>query len=508
MPDLVVALRRRWRLWIAGAVVGAMAGMAFSAASPPPHRAAAILLLEQPGGSNKRQAMVTDAQLVESRVVAQAVIEDLGLDLSSRELVDQGQPRILSDDLLRIEVAGPNDREAVRRTEALARSFLAFRRNEIRRQSQVAIQNLEDRERQLSTEMVEVTAAINARAGVREEGEVRLVGDLLVRRASLNEKLGSVRQRIEASTFDTDSITEASRVVDPAVAESRSPLRVTVFNALAGLILALLLTGGFVILQEATTTRLRRREEIAAALGAPIMAEMRRLRGRLWGQRRRFRKELAHPSPELVRTVTHICQCLERSSTGKLSLVLISVDSDNAAALALAATALRLLEDGKSVLLVDLTRRNVLGRLTKARPDGSDRLPLVGSAAPLWVNFPSHQLPQLDQIGPQDLHRELMARVDAVLGLASVHPAVGLSHLVSITGRGVVVATAGGSSATRLRSVPQLSEAAGIQLTSTILVGPDADDESVGLFGARISRRTRVSGAYSPEPEAQSEGRT
>ena len=490
VPALVRALRRRWRLWATGAVLAAIAAVAFSLASPPEHTATTILLLQHPTGTNEARAMLTDARLVESRSVAQAAIDSLGLRLSARRMVDSYRPTILSDDLLQIRATAPSDREAVRRAEAVANAFLAFRRDEILRQSAVALENLEERQRALNTELLEVNEGINARTGVRDEESLRALGDLMVRRFTLNDKLGGVRQRIEAATFDTDSIIEKTRVVDPAGADTRQPVRAAAVNVMAGVILGLLLTTGLIVLQEATSDRPRRREDVAAAMGAPVaQVDLRALRGPLRLQRRRFRRLLAEPPPDVTRAAGHLRLALDEAvPTG--ALVVVSVASDGAAALALAATAARLTRDGRSVLIADLTRRNVLARLTKVRPDAADRLPLVGGTSALWVNIPPDEMPELDGAKRSDVHRELASRVDLVLALATIDPAIGAQHLREVATSAVVVATAGRSSETALRSVAQTLAAAGIQVHSTILAAADGDDDSVGLLDDRFSARS------------------
>lgn len=488
VTTLLAALRRRWRLWLSGAGLGILVAVAFSLAAPPPHTASTVLLLQHPSETDGARAMLTDARLVESRAVAQAAIESLGRAMTARQLTDQYEATVLSDVLLQIKVEGPSDGEAVRRAEAVATAFLAFRSAEIERQSAVALKNLEERQRALTTEVLEVTDQVNARTGPQGPEALRALGDLLVRRATVNETLGSVRQRIEVATFDTDSVIEKTRVVDPAGEEERSPVKVAGFNMVAGLVLGLLLSTGWIVVQEATSDHQRRRDDVAAALGAPVAVSVDPLRGPRWARRRCFRKRLATPPPDVVRAVKHIREALEEIGGGKRALVFVSVKSDDAAALVLAATTLGLMHDETSVLVVDLTRRSTLARLTKVRPDEPDWLPSVGSESALWVSFPSTQMPDLDEAGPA----ELADQVDVVLTLATIDPAVGAGHLIEVADSAIVVATAGRSSETTLGSVAQMIEAAGLRLHSTVLVGADGGDDSVGLLGLRATRQAAI----------------
>lgn len=481
---------------MSGAALGLLAGLAFSLASPPQHSATTILLLEHPIQSDKPRAMQTDAQLAKSRTVAQAAVQRLGLRMSPTELAAQYQSAALSQDLLQIRVSGPNDREAVRRAEAVAESFLAFRRDELRRQSDLSLESLEERERELNAELLAVENGIKTHTGTLTEAEQRELADLLVRQAGIGDKLTRVRQRIDVATFDTLSVNEKTRVIDPAGADARSPAKMGVLNSVAGLILGLLLTTGWITMQEVITDRPRRREGVARALGTSVAVSMAPLRGPMWLQRRRFQSLLSRPTADVANVVEHVRRVLNQSRGERKSLVLVSVESDAAAALAAAATTVRLMHEGWTVLLVDLTPRNILARLTKARPQESDRLPLVGDSSALWVSFPPHQRPQLDQAHPLFMQGSgADAQVDVVLALGTIDPAVGAANLVEVANTAIAIATAGRSSETRLRSVAQMSEAAELRVDSAILVGADPRDESVGLRGGR---RTTIGGMASP----------
>lgn len=477
LPELAAALRRRRRVWLIGAALGAAAALAFSVLAPPLPTATTTLYLQHPSSSEKARVMLTEARLVESRAVAQSAIDRLKLDVAPRKLVKQYSAEILSDDLLEIRASGPTEQEAVRRVDAVAGSFLKFRRDEVERQTGVALENLDQRQVELTKELRATNDGITALATSKGGTEL---SDLLVRRDTVGRALDSVRQRIDSTTFDTDAIVQKSRVVDPAGPDEPSLLALLAVNLLAGTIFGLLLTVGWIVLVQATSDRTWRREDVAAAVGAPIAAGLRPLRGPLWLQRRRFQQQLADPDPDVMRTADHLLAVVAQADIGKPAVVLVSLESDGAAALALAATAVRLVELERSVLLVDLTHSNVLGRLTDVQPEEPDRLPLVGNSSALWVSFPPDQVPQMERAGGAGLFQELSAQVDVVLALATIDPAVGANHLPAVAGTAVVAATAGRSSPTGLRSVGQMIGTAGLHLHSTVFVGADAGDDSVG----------------------------
>ena len=71
--------------------------------------------------------------------------------------------------------------------------------------------------------------------------------------------------------------------------------------------------------------------------------------------------------------------------------------------------------------------------------------------------------------------------VSAVLVLTAMDPARGAWHLTWAK-QAVVTVTAGRSSAQRVSSTAALLRAAGITIRSGVLIGADAEDESIGLL--------------------------
>jgi hypothetical protein len=68
-----------------------------------------------------------------------------------------------------------------------------------------------------------------------------------------------------------------------------------------------------------------------------------------------------------------------------------------------------------------------------------------------------------------------------VLTLASIDPARGAWHL-GWANQAVVTVTAGCSSAQRVSSTAVLLRSAGVSIRSGVLIGADAQDESIGLI--------------------------
>ncbi|HEV2070477.1 MAG TPA: Wzz/FepE/Etk N-terminal domain-containing protein, partial [Acidimicrobiales bacterium] len=510
VPALVSALRRRWRLWAATSVAGVITALAFSLLSPPAYTATTTLLLRHPPNVNPSRAILTDAQLATTRALAQTTVETLDLPLDPEELISQYSVNVLSDELLSITVSGPTTKEAVRRGEALAEVFLDFRGDEVERDRKVAVDTLEARAETLTSELVTVNERINKfppGTDGNTDAAARGLGELLARRAAINEELGGLRSEIEAITRQADSVIDRSRVVDPATENDRSPVFALLANLAAGLVGGLSLGAGWVVVQEVAFQRVRRRADVAAALQAPVALTVGTLPGPLWIQRRRFRKQRGAPDGDVAKMVGHLRASLSSNGQRAPGLAVVSVDSNGPAALAVSLAAVELANEGKSVLVADLSSDSTLAALFGVSPTKASTL---GHEAPstLTLTFPLRDSQDgLDQ-EPPELRVEGRDQHDVVLALATLHPDVGAHYVSNWATRAVAVVTCGRSTFTALRSASQLLRTAGIEIASAVLVAADPNDDTLGTAPTSLASPPElplVSAGAADEP-VESEG--
>lgn len=480
LPSLVGAVRRRWRLVTATALAGVAAAVVLSLVYPPSHSATTVLLLRHPNSANPTRAMAHDAELLETRTVAQGAIRRLGLDVRPDNLVSDYAAVPLSDELMQITVNGPSGAEAVRRADAVAHAFLDFRENEFERQWQVVMTALQEREDELQSQLDSVVKEISALEASADVGSVRPYGDLLSRRADLSKELKAIRQRMEDGARETRTVVGQSRIIDVASKDERSPLKVLAANVAAGAVGGLGLGVGLVMVHAATSDRVRWREDVAAALGAPVAVSAGALRGPLWAQRWRFRRHRSRPNDDLSRIARHLEGSLTPFESGKRAVTVVSIESDAAAALCVASLAVELLEADRKILIADLSGTWVFGRFFRLpRGDGSP-VPVEEIHPKLWVSFgaPAPPHPLKDHQAEPDL--ESRSDADVVVTLVTVDPALGVWPLIEGTGSAVAVVTAGRSRPTALRSAAHMLRGAGLFLDSTVLIGTDRDDDTVG----------------------------
>ncbi len=496
MSLVVAALRRRCRFWTATAICGAVLGFALSIAFPPRHSATTRLFVRPAGQGDPASLMENELALLQTRVVAREAIERAGLRMSPQELISNYTARPRSNNVFELTVEAPSASEAIRRTGAVAEAFLDFRRQELRRQSEAVVSSLEKRRDELTAELSKATEDMQGLSG-ESEGDVRALGELLTRRSTLNGQIDELNQRIDAAVAGPASAAAESTVIDPASEDRRSPIRALAVNMVSGLIGGIGLGAGVVIVRELVTDRIRRRADVRDALGAPVAVSVGSLRGRLRREMRRFRRGIFTPSADVSRVVRHLRGSLSRSNSLPEALVVVSVDSDGAAALSVAATAAELAKEGKQVLVADQSRGLALRRLLKAATGETPSAESGGIPSRLRLAVASDQ-----QSGMEDADRaisaasEIMETSDAVIVLASIDLGLGARHLVSWARRAVIVVTAGRSTGRGLASVSELLRVAGVEVDSVILVGSDPNDDTVGLveppMGGRSWERSAV----------------
>jgi capsular polysaccharide biosynthesis protein len=451
---ILAALRRKRRLLAAIAAVGVCLALLMSVALSKPRTATSALLLQFPEGADPQRAISTDVSLLETRAVAEAALKSLRLDRPVATFQSSYRATILSDAVLRITVKGPNGDEAVRRSNALSRAFLQFRKQVYERQLAVIVDVLKEREAGLKTRLASLNDAIAAfdssSNGSRSAGSATPLGDLLTQRDDLLSEIATAESTIQDHAVATATVVNGSRVIDPGSVVPVSARKTFAVNAASGLVAALALGAGGVVLLAVVTTRLRRRGDIAAALRAPVLLSVGPVVPPSWLRFVPIWKRLEHASEgDLRLVVRHLQSLLTSAATQPPALVVVTIDNVDVAAVTVRALASRLAANHQRVVVVNETGRALPGDLaTATRPAG----------------------------------RAAKPKSDVAVVIAALNPAKGAEHLREWASDAVVLVTAGHSTATTLESNAMMIRAAGLRLRSVVLVGCDPDDDSLGAF--------------------------
>ena len=461
------AVKRRRRWVIGSAIAGLLVGLLLSVASAPTPQAETKVLLTFPSASDPARAMATDAGLLETDAVARRVVNALHLRESPAAFSTSYSGIGLSDNLLSISVSAPSSPEAVRRANALAHEYLAYRADVYRHQSNAIVEGLRKRLDAIQSQINEIEQQPGAQAGASTSTDPA-TARLQTQRDGLNAQYNALNDSIGAQTNSSAAVVAGSFTIDKATPVETSKIKELGRNALSGLAAGLGIGLALVVLLAVTSNRVWRRDDVAEAMRHSVNLSTGPIRVRRRLAKAAMRKLIAQPTPELTKIVSHLHDQLATSAGGEGSLAVIAVGGLEVAAASVCATATALARDGEDVVVVDTSERNIVSRsrLLQERVseatggDACGRLRLVslgnGEEAPST---------DTDQV---------------VLVLATLDPAAGAERIRALASNAVAMVTVGRSTMTTLRSVSDMLEVAQVELVSVVLVGSSAHDESYG----------------------------
>jgi capsular polysaccharide biosynthesis protein len=477
---LWAALRRRWRTWTVGALAGLLIGIGAAAFMTPAASATVTLLLTHPDGTDPASAMQTDLSILHTRTVAERTVEALHSSLPPGVFQERVQATEVTSTVLSIQVSAADPAAAVKAARTFATTYLAFRKTQLEAQSDALVAGYQNQIDAAQQQVTTLTAQYNTLSGGGPTAQAE-AGDVLSRRSQLSAQILTLQQQISASKLATDSVAQASHVLDPARANDASPLRRAVLLGASGLIGGTCLGVAIVLFGALTSFRLRRREEVALAVGVPVRYAAAGLRHG-WGPsrvsgRRVGPRAAAHGRAVLVHGLVTALRADPR-----LAVVTVGRTAVDDAALLVALTGIELASaQHTGVVLVDLGDRPRLGALVhRLLAHSSDSRPVVAptvvrpeGAAPLAPG------PFADG-GAAGEAAETAAAGEIVLSLFTLEPDTGADELPGWADRAVVLVQAGSATAEQLRTAAELLRSAGIEPAFVVLLGTDRTDESLG----------------------------
>jgi capsular polysaccharide biosynthesis protein len=498
------ALRRRRWLWRIIALAGLLTGLGMFVAFPPADQASVTILLTQiPGGNpgpvallKPADAMQDDVVMLQSRTVAERAMHDLGLHQSVDSFIAAETVTPITGRILTLTVSAKSSSEAVSQATALATEFLRFRVQQLEAEQTLVFaadsqQMAPARQRvaALASQIADVSAQPKTPPGQQAQ-----LKQLRAQLRQANNAFSGLQQAIPKYQVTTASAIEGSRILDPAAPISRTPrsfntgvglpIRYAVTGLIPGLVLGLVL----VVVLELVSDRLRRREDVARALGAPVRLSVGGVPG---GRGRRGRA--AAGGGDMQRIVAHLRDNVPQSSRGAAALAVVAVDNAQAAALPLVSLAVSIAQEGRQVVVADLSGGAHAARLLGAgdpgvrtvTSDGAHLVVVVPDRDDVVPAGPLHRVvPQAQPAPGSETVAAAYASADLLLTLVSLDPSLGAEHLASWATDAVVVVTAGQSSWMRLHAVGEMIRLAGTRLASAVLLGADKTDESLGTIPA------------------------
>lgn len=445
LQALVVAVRRRRRLWCAMALLGLLIGAAVAVLLPPPPSAVTkVLVAHQEDQPNDTGTLIrTDVQLLGTTRIADQALRSLKSPEKPEDFMRDYRGTGLSNNVLQIDVTGDTDAEAVARAKALADAFVADHAKRIRDIADAEAKGLLAQRDRMQEELAEVNKAIGGRSPDSDPKASASLESLFARRADLTSRIADFGQRAEEARIGTPQLIAGTQIVDAPRAVRHSLPKAAVTNAVIGLVLGLVLGLALAAVGAVVADRPVLRRDIAANLGASVIAELPRRSGRLW-QRRRTRVARERLTATLARTV--------RGSAEPLSLLELGcARSTSVIALNLARA---VAAEGPVVVIDGLPGP----QLAKRRPNPGDPTVVSGERAAA--------------VSPQE----------RLIGVGSVAPGTAWTDLQYLGTQTVLVVRAGHGSAAWLHTVARQLADQRIPVIGVVLIDPDPRDRTDGTL--------------------------
>ncbi|MBL1097816.1 Wzz/FepE/Etk N-terminal domain-containing protein [Streptomyces coffeae] len=457
LQALVVAVRRRRRLWCAMALLGLLVGAAVTVLMPPPPSAVTkVLVAHQDDQPNDTGTLIrTDVELLGTTRIAGKALRSLKSPENPEDFIRDYRGTGLTNNLLQIDVTGDSDAEAVARAKALADAFVADHVKRMRETAKAEAKALLDQRDRMRDELAKVNKAIGDRSPESDPKASASIESLFARRAELNSRIADFDQRAEEARIGTPKLIAGTQIVDAPRAVRHSLPRAAATNAAIGLVLGLVLGLAVAAVGAVVADRPVLRREIASNLGASVIAELRRTPRRpagLW-QRRRTRAARERLTTTLARAVRGSAEpvsLLELGCARSTSVIALNV------ARALAA-------EGPVVIIDGLPGP----QLANSRKQPGDPAVVSGERAAAM---------------PRQVRR---------LGVGSVAPGTAWTDLQYLGDQTVLVVRAGHGSATWLHTVARQLADQRIPVIGVVLIDPDPRDRTDGTLwdGLHIALR-------------------
>lgn len=390
MHRVLVAIRRRRRLWLSTAIVGLIAGAFLSFLIPTPPSAVTRLLVlhseDQPSDSGT--LIKTDVAVLETSRIAGAALKTLNSTEPPEQFVQDYKGAGLTNNIMELTVTATSYDQAVARAQALADAFIADHRQRMQTVADAESQALLGQRDQIQAELNDVDAQIAAAAGRNSQVGPAELQSLYARRADLTSRVSDFTNRANEAKIGTPQLAAGTQIVDAPRAVRASLISSAATSGAIGLGFGLV--AGLVLSAVLSVVRDRPvlRRDVSANLGASVIAQLPApakfwLRSRAAGDRKRAAATLARAVTNEAGTVSVLELGCPRAAAG---LALAMAEE-------LAAT-------GPIVLIDDLPHRELAGMAKPAGKsvqvvDGSERVPEgerrvgVGSLAPgtAWTDL-------------------------------------------------------------------------------------------------------------------------
>ncbi len=479
-------LRNRWRLLLALAALGAVAGLVMSLFVKPTYEASSTVLLQ---GSRSEDEVLTEAQIAMSLVVVNRAVTKLGWDVDGADVIDSVAAEVPAGNVIRITATASSASAARALTAQVTEEYIFFTTEIATRTANATVDALQQRKATLErrmddsnrriTELQSSFGLLDPRNPSGAEARAELERERSIREEAVDQ-LDAIEQGISAAQAQESVTRNSIRIIEFAVPPGSALPPTPVQLVAGGGALFAVLGAVAAIGARYTDRRLRRKADIAAAVGAPVLgvvaapadtaamatendegsAERSTARTSRIAALLREEPPPAHdidPALEHLRYDRVLDQLLAKSANARVLVVVLEGDVLAGAAVAqLASTAA------------------ATGRPVSVVPDGSR---LSGAVKAAVVESRTHREVAVVASGAMDPSPpRVLDLVLPVVVVPAFRPTIPPQFGVSAT---LLVVTSGTATGAELLGVSQACQDANLAVTGVLLVRTAADgDES------------------------------
>jgi len=260
-------LRRRWRLLVALAVLGAAVGAGASALFSPGYQTSSSVLLQ---GPRQADELLTQAEVATSSVVLDRAAAVLAWRPSGADLKKQVTTSVTNGNVVTITVSADTAEHAQQLADQVAQQFVKYSGQLASNSADASVQLAQEQRETLRTQVKLTTEKISDIAKA-------VGGDLTVESVQVRTQLEGLRSSLEQAINDLNQADLATGVGNTVVLgpseRPTGPAAPPLLQLVAGGAVLFFLIGVFGHLFAARADRrLRGEPEIASALGSPILA--------------------------------------------------------------------------------------------------------------------------------------------------------------------------------------------------------------------------------------------
>ena len=334
------SISRRWRVVGVFLAVGLLAAFAYSALSPRRLVAHSLVLLPPApvdGSTTPTRDMGTETRIATSSPVLEKAIRATGLRVSVDDLRQRVAASAVTSSLLEIQVADTSSRRAITFANAVARGYVAYSKQLGAQSGDTLVQALQARASELTGQLnaldaqaTEQTAKVSALApGTPAAASAGAeLNALQGRQTTTALDLRDVNQQINSAKLNAAGETEGLRVLEPATSALGPSLLSSALPFLLAALVALAAGCAAALWRDRRDDRARRRQDIAAAIGAPVLASLQARRGS-GSDSKAVVNQHGSQSDEL--TLRHLGRRLANGQETGAGFVVVSLTGDDAA---------------------------------------------------------------------------------------------------------------------------------------------------------------------------------